>query len=374
MTERDANPVPKADPEHPPAVEDAVDTAPEPDVDGLVRAILDEAGATANRDVLRDILDTAAGLASDDVARLDLKITAAALKEMRAAFNMFRPLADTPKVTVFGSARVADHDPLYQQAQALAAQLSSAGWMVVTGAGPGIMQAAAEGAGPDAAIGVSIRLPFEEKPSDVLAGGDRVVAMKYFFTRKLMLIKESSGFVCLPGGFGTQDETFELLTLLQTGKTSPAPVVLLDVPGGTYWHRWVDYVVDELEGAGMVSPHDRELYLVTDDVETAAREIQHFWRAYHSLRWVGDRLVLRLHHAPDDAGLEELNRRFGDLLLDGRIERSGPLPPEVSGRDHLDLDRLVMRYAPRRAGRLRALIDAINDMAPPGEGTATVRT
>jgi len=374
MSRPDASSVPKADAARPPAVEDAVETGPEPDVEVLIRRILDEAGASANRDVLRDILETAAGLAADDVARLDLKITAAALKEMRAAFNMFRPLAEIPKVTVFGSARVADHDPLYQQAQALARQLSSAGWMVVTGAGPGIMQAAAEGAGPDAAIGVSIRLPFEEKPSDVLGGGDRVVAMKYFFTRKLMLIKESSGFVCLPGGFGTQDETFELLTLLQTGKTSPAPVVLLDVPGGTYWHRWVEYVVDELEGAGMVSPHDRELYLVTDDVEEAAREIQDFWRSYHSLRWVGDRLVLRLHHAPDDAGLEALNERFGDLLLDGRIERTDPLPPEVSGRDHLDLHRLVMRYDPRKAGRLRALIDAINDLAPPGEGTATVRT
>lgn len=372
---RPTPPIPPVDPERPPAVEDvAPQSTASPDTDALIRSILDSNGTTANRDVLRDILDTAAGLAGDDVDRLDLKITAAALKEMRAAFNMFRPLAATPNVTVFGSARVADHDPLYTQAQALAQQLSDAGWMVVTGAGPGIMQAAAEGAGPDAAIGVSIRLPFEEKPSDVIAGGDRVVAMKYFFTRKLMLIKESSGFVCLPGGFGTQDETFELLTLLQTGKTSPAPVVLLDVPGGTYWHRWVDYVVDELEGAGMVSEHDRELYLVTDDVAEAAREIQHFWRGYHSLRWVGDRLVLRLHHSPDDEGLAELNDRFGDLLLDGRIERSDPLPPEVSGRDHLELDRLVMRYDPRRAGRLRALIDAINDLAPPGEGTATVRT
>jgi uncharacterized protein (TIGR00730 family) len=351
-------PIPPADPEHPPAIEDVAPEEPTPPrTEDLIRQVLDRAGATANRDVL-----------------LDLKITAAALKEMRAAFSMFRPLAATPKVTVFGSARVADHDPLYTQAHDLAQRLSSDGWMVVTGAGPGIMQAAAEGAGPDAAIGVSIRLPFEEKPSDILAGGDRVVAMKYFFTRKLMLIKESSGFVCLPGGFGTQDETFELLTLLQTGKTSPAPIVLLDVPGGTYWKRWADYVHDELEGAGLVSPSDRELYLVTDDVDAACHEIQRFWHAYHSLRWVGDRLVLRLHHVPDDAGLEALNERFGDLLLDGRIERSEPLRPEVSDRDHLDLGRLVMRYDPRRSGRLRALIDALNDLAPPGRGTATVRS
>lgn len=368
-------PIPPSDPDHPPAVEDAVAPASAPpSTDHLIRQVLDQAGASANRDVLRDILQTAAGLAADGVDRLDLKITAAALKEMRAAFNMFLPLAATPKVTVFGSARVADHDPLYRQARDLAQRLSADGWMVVTGAGPGIMQAAAEGAGPDAAIGVSIRLPFEEKPSDILAGGDRVVAMKYFFTRKLMLIKESSGFVCLPGGFGTQDETFELLTLLQTGKTSPAPVVLLDVPGGTYWRRWTAYVQDELEGAGLVSPTDRELYVVTDDVDEACHEIQSFWHAYHSLRWVGDRLVLRVHHVPDDAGIGQLNERFGDLLVDGRIERSDPLPPEVSDRDHLELGRLVMRYDPRRAGRLRSLIDALNEMAPPGPGSATVRS
>src|SRR5688572_25062285 len=268
-------PIPPADPEHPPAVEDAVPQASTPpSTDDLIRQVLDQAGTTANRDVLRDILQTAAGLATDDVDRLDLKITAAALKEMRAAFNMFLPLATTPKVTVFGSARVADHDPLYTQARDLAERLSSDGWMVVTGAGPGIMQAAAEGAGPDAAIGVSIRLPFEEKPSDILAGGDRVVAMKYFFTRKLMLIKESSAFVCLPGGFGTQDETFELLTLLQTGKATPSPVVLLDVPGGTYWTAWAEYVERELAGKGLVSEHDHELYLVTDDVDVAVAEIQ----------------------------------------------------------------------------------------------------
>ena len=176
--------------------------------DDLVQELLEASGATANRDVLRDILRTAAGLAGDSADRLDLKITAAALKEMRAAFAMFEPLKGTPKVTIFGSARTATDDPLYAQTKQLAQKLAEAGWFVITGAGPGIMQAGAEGAGPDRAIGISIRLPFEEQPSDLLAGGDRVVAMKYFFTRKLMLIKESSAFVCLPGGFGTQDETF----------------------------------------------------------------------------------------------------------------------------------------------------------------------
>ncbi|MEO6317811.1 MAG: TIGR00730 family Rossman fold protein [Acidimicrobiales bacterium] len=330
--------------------------------DDLVQQLLEESGATANRDVLRDILRTAQGLAGDGADRLDLKITAGALKEMRAAFAMFAPLKNTPKVTIFGSARTASHDPLYTQARELARDLAEAGWFVITGAGPGIMQAGAEGAGPDHAIGISIQLPFEEKPSDILAGGDRVVAMKYFFTRKLMLIKESSAFVCLPGGFGTQDETFELLTLLQTGKATPAPVVLLDIPGGTYWTSWVRYIDDELVSAGLVSAQDHDLFLVTDDAAMAVAAVQRFWHSYHSIRWVGERLVIRVRVAPSPDELVDLNERFADLLIDGTIEVSEPLPAEVSDRDHLDLARLVMRYDARKAARLRGLIDALNDL------------
>ena len=330
--------------------------------DDLVQELLAASGATANRDVLRDILRSAVGLAGDEVDRLDLKITAAALKEMRAAFGLFMALKGSRKVTIFGSARTHPDDPLYAQARDLASRLAAADWMVITGAGPGIMAAGAEGAGPDHAIGVSIRLPFEEAPSDILAGGDRVVAMKYFFTRKLMLMKESSAFVSLPGGFGTQDETFELLTLLQTGKASPAPVVLLDVPGGSYWTHWSVYVQEELIIRGLVSPQDDELYLLTDNVDEAVAEIEAFWRSYHSIRWAGDVLIVRLLHAPTDADLDGLNTRFADLLVDGRIERSGPLPGEVADKDHLDLPRLTMRYDPRKAGRLRSLIDALNTL------------
>ena len=330
--------------------------------DDLVQQLLVASGATTNRDVLRDILRSAVGLAGDTVDRLDLKITAAAIKEMRAAFALFTPLKPDAKVTIFGSARTAPHDPLYAQARRLASLLAEAGWFVITGAGPGIMAAGAEGAGVDRAIGVSIRLPFEEKPIDALVDGERTVAMKYFFTRKLMLIKESSAFVSLPGGFGTQDETFELLTLLQTGKASPAPVVLLDVPGGTYWSAWVDYVQAELVSAGLVSDHDHELYLVTDDVDEAVAEIQRFWRSYHSIRWVGDQLVVRVRHAPTADEVADLNERFADLLVGGRIAPSDPLPPEVADRDHLDLPRLAMQYDPRQAGRLRALIDALNEL------------
>ena len=328
--------------------------------DEQIKALLDEVGPRANRDVLRDILRTAVGLAGDDVDRLDLKITAAALKEMRAAFAMFRPLVDHPKVTIFGSARTHTDDPLYQQAKRLAHELAERGWMVITGAGPGIMAAGAEGAGPDRAIGISIRLPFEEATEVALSEGGHNVAMKYFFTRKLMLMKESSAFVSLPGGFGTQDETLELCTLLQTGKAIPAPLVLLDVPGGTYWTRWVEYVEHELVRGGLVSPEDHELYLVTGDVDVAVAEIERFWRNYHSIRWVSDLLVVRLRHQPTPAEVATLDESFRDLLVDGHLAATAPLPAEVADQDRLDLPRLVMRYDPRRAGRLRALIDAVN--------------
>jgi uncharacterized protein (TIGR00730 family) len=339
--------------------------------DDRIQELLDEAGAHANRDVLRDILRSAIALAGDDVDRLDLKITAAALKEMRAAFLMFRPFAGVPKVTIFGSARTLPDAPLYAQARDLAAALASRGWMVVTGAGPGIMAAGVEGAGPEQAIGVSIRLPFEEAPAAL--ADDQHVTMKYFFTRKLMLMRESAAFVCLPGGFGTQDETFELCTLLQTGKATPAPVVLLDVPGGTYWQKWSDFVDEELISPGWVSPQDHELYLATDDVGAAVAEIERFWRNYHSLRWVGDRLVLRLRHTPTAEEVERLDAAFVDLVVGGQIEASPPLSAEVADRDHVDLPRIVMRFDPRQAARLRTLIDAVNDL-PSAQAPTTLES
>jgi uncharacterized protein (TIGR00730 family) len=337
--------------------------------DEIISALLDESGASASRDVLMEIFRSASDLAGDGADRLNLKITSAALREMRQAFLVFAPYAGVPKVTIFGSARTSPTDPLYAQARDVAEELASIGWMVVTGAGPGIMAAGIEGAGRARSIGVTIRLPFEEGVSELLAGDDKVVAMKYFFTRKLMLMKESAAFVALPGGFGTLDETLELFTLLQTGKALPAPVVLLDVPGGTYWHRFIDFVEDELVAKGLVSESDRQLYLVTDDVAEARREITSFWRNYHSLRWVGDRLVVRLQAAPTDAELAALTEQFADLLVSGSITRSKPLPPEVSGKDHLDLPRIVLRFQLRQVGKLRGLIDALNrlESAPPVE-------
>lgn len=222
-------------------------SVPQSATDGI-RAILADAGIAANEDLVARILATGVGLGLDGTDRLDLKITSAALTEMRAAFRLFAPYAGVPKVTIFGSARTRPDDALYRQASDVAAALAARDWMVVTGAGPGIMQAAAEGAGLRSSLGVSIRLPFEDKPNAIVA--DNNVAMKYFFTRKLMLVKESKGFVCVPGGFGTLDEMFELLTLQQTGKAEPTPIVLLDAPGGTFWTGLRRFVDDQLVGRG----------------------------------------------------------------------------------------------------------------------------
>jgi uncharacterized protein (TIGR00730 family) len=332
----------------------------------LIRQLLDTAGATRNRDVLADIYRTVYDLTGDDADRLDLKIARDALKEMRSAYRLFAPYGDVRKVTVFGSARTRSTDPLYAHARNLAAHLATAGWMVVTGAGPGIMAAATEGAG-DRSLGVTIRLPFEETSTGPLAGSDRVVAMKYFFTRKLMLMKESSGFVSLPGGFGTLDETLELLTLVQTGKATPAPIVLLDVPGQTYWEGWDTFVSQELVKPGWISPGDVHLFTVTDDVDEAVAVVRGFWRNYRGLRWVGDRLVLRLLATPTDDDVAALNDQFGDVCVDGDIARTDPLPAEVTDRDALDLARLVLRFDPRKAARFREMIDALNALpsAPP---------
>jgi len=233
--------------------------------------------------------------------------------------------------------------------------------MVVTGAGPGIMAAGVEGAGVDRSIGINIRLPFEQEPSPLLAADPKLVDMKYFFTRKLMLMKESAGFAVLPGGFGTQDEGFELLTLLQTGKAAPAPVVMLDVPGGTYWKTWDRFVRDELATRGLIDPQDHHLYLITDSVEAASQEIRGFYRNYHSIRYVGDKLVIRLQHAPTPEQLERLNDEFADICMRGVIEVTDPLPAEVSGDDRLDLARIKLTFDKHHHGRLRQLINALNE-------------
>lgn len=338
----------------------AADPHTERDLRDAVERIMEGAGVQYNHDLVQRLVRTAVALGADDLARLDLKISAAALEEMRTAFRIFRPYADVPKVSVFGSARTQNWDPLYRQAKAAATRFAEQGWMVVTGAGPGIMEAAAEGAGKELSLGVSIRLPFEEAPNELTHGANHV-AMKYFFTRKLMLMKESSGFICLPGGFGTLDEMFELLTLQQTGKAEPVPIVLLDRPGGTYWSRLKTFVTQELAGLGMISAGDMDRVLITHSVDDAVHDILSFWTNYHSIRWVGDQLIFRLRHRPDDAEIAQLNRRFGALLAEGSFERTDALPIEMRHHDVVDLPRIICTPEPRAVGSLFRVIRAMNN-------------
>ncbi|MDQ3758128.1 MAG: TIGR00730 family Rossman fold protein [Actinomycetota bacterium] len=340
-----------------------------PELDAKLVELLDAVGATEDRDQLFEILVSAVLLAHDHSNRLDLKITNGALKEMRAAFNVFAPYRDVPKVTMFGSARTLPEDPLYAQARDLAAALSEKGWMVVTGAGPGIMAAGLEGAGREHSMGINIRLPFEQGANEFIAGDPKLVEMKYFFTRKLMLVKESDGFVVLPGGFGTLDEALELLTLAQTGKVEPVPIVLLEVPGGTYWQAFERFIQEEVTARGLISPEDRCLYCITDDVRQAADEIVGFYRNYHSRRFVRGELVLRLRARPTDDELADLNAEFADICTEGGIRATGALPQEVADDDVTDLPRIAFRFDQLHHARLRQLIDRLNRLSsapPPG--------
>jgi uncharacterized protein (TIGR00730 family) len=353
------------------AIEEPATPAVSDDVAARAADLVEELGAGRDQRHARELLEAALGLITDRPDPLDLKIAAAAMTEMREAFAVFAPYEDIPKVTVFGSARTTADDPLYAQATEIARRLAERGWMVVTGAGPGIMQAAMEGAGRERSIGVSIRLPFEQGANPVIAGDEKSVSMKYFFTRKLMLVKESDAFVCLPGGFGTLDETFELLTLTQTGKGLPVPIVFLDTPDDPYWEAIDGMIRDQLVRRGLVAETDTQLYLVTNSCDAAAAEIDRFYRNYHSIRYVGDYAVVRLRHRPTDQQLAELNTRFGYLVARGAMERSGPMEIERRHNDHVDLPRLRFIFRRHRSGDLRALIDTLNTFAPtPAEGLA----
>jgi uncharacterized protein (TIGR00730 family) len=329
--------------------------------DDRVTKLLEELGVSKDFRIAESFVSEVLGLIGDEPSTLDLKIASASITEMRDAFAVFKPYRDVPKVTIFGSARTRKDDPLYEQTRRVAHQLAQAGWMVVTGAGPGIMEAGMEGAGRERSIGVSIRLPFETGANSVIAGDEKHVSMKYFFTRKLMLVKESSAFVCMPGGFGTLDETFELLTLTQTGKGLPVPIVFLDTPGDPYWEAVDHFVADQLVRRGLVSSVDRSLYRITDSCDVAVAEIERFYANYHSIRIIGDDLVVRMRVGPDDAQLADLNAQFGELAVDGVIRRVDPYGVERRQQDHLDLARIALGFDRHGYAELRHLIDAIND-------------
>jgi uncharacterized protein (TIGR00730 family) len=315
--------------------------------------------AGPNEDLFREMLVTLCRLAKDQANRGDLKLLNRALAELRYALKLFAPYREIRKISMFGSSRTPEDHPDYQTAVRFARRLRENHWMVITGAGDGIMKAGHSGAGRKASFGVAIRLPFEQRTNTVIAGDEKVVNFRYFFTRKLIFIKEASAVALFPGGFGTQDEGFEALVLIQTGKAPLIPIVMLEQPGGTYWLQWRAYVAAELLRTGMIGPEDMDLFRITDDVDTAVRAVRHFYHVYHSMRYVGDDLVLRLERSLSAATLEQLNDGFAGILTGGRIEQTAALPDEEG--EYPDKPRLKLRFDRKSYGRLRRLLDIVND-------------
>jgi uncharacterized protein (TIGR00730 family) len=329
-------------------------------LDQRIRALV-EAAAVAPPELVEDVVMTAFRLARD-ANRGELKLVSRSLRELARAFRIFGPYRERRKVSLFGSARTRPSDPEYRLTREFALAIVAHGWMVITGAGGGIMAAGHEGAGPAASFGVGIRLPLEA-PNTYIAGDPKLIDFKYFFARKIMFMKESDAFVLLPGGFGTLDEAFELLTLMQTGKTALRPVVLLSPAGSSYWAGWRRFVEEHLLQGGLISPEDLALLETAQSVDEAVACLERFYRNYQSARYVGERLVLRLRHAPAPAALERLNDEFADIVARGRIEAIEITPAEARDGDCADLARLAFEARPN-FGRIRQLIDALNLLVP----------
>jgi uncharacterized protein (TIGR00730 family) len=314
--------------------------------------------------LVQQLKETADKLIRDSANRGDVKLLSTALKELRYAFKVFAPYRRRRKVTIFGSARLAPDHPAYKQAVAFGRLVAHAGYMVITGAASGIMEAGHTGAGRENSIGVNILLPFEQEANPVIAGDVKLMHLKYFFTRKLLFVKESDAVALFPGGFGTQDEGFEVLTLIQTGKSHLFPIVMIDEPGGDYWLRWQQFVKEVLLARGLISPADLALYKITDSAEAAAEEIMRFYRVYHSMRFVhGGDLVLRLQRPLSPETLEKLRTEFADIVVSGTFQQVGALPEEANDPHLTDLPRLRFRFNRHSLGRLRQLVDAINESA-----------
>ncbi len=308
-------------------------------------------------DMMRRTVDR---LALEGTTRGDLKILSRTLRELRYAFKVFQPYRRRRKVTIFGSARTAADHPNYIQATEVSRKIAGLGWMVITGAGGGIMEAGHKGAGRELSMGLNIMLPFEQSANPYIQGDPKLVTLKYFFTRKLMFVKECSAVICCPGGFGTLDETLEVLTLLQTGKQSMFPLVLLDEPGGRFWSGLQSFITDHLLSQKLISPEDVHLYLVTDDADRAIEEIIGFYRVYHSMRYVNDLLIIRMNSKLASEKLLEINSEFKDILVSGTIEQREAMEEESNEPELNDLPRLRMHFNRRNIGRLRQLINTIN--------------
>lgn len=326
-----------------------------------LEALLDRLPTMSNGKWIKRALEAILRLSETEIERLDWKILSAAVMDMERGFQVFYPYRHIRKVAIFGSARTDPSALEYQLAQDFAHLVTHQGFMVITGAGGGIMAAANAGAGSENSFGLNIQLPYEQEANPFIEEDPKLISFKYFFTRKLFFLRESDAVALFPGGFGTQDEALETLTLCQTGKYGPVPMVLIDRPGGTYWQDWDDYLRRQLVAQGLISPEDTSLYTLTDNIHTAIEVIRQFYQVYHSSRYVNEEFVLRLKFDICDSDLEFLNQEFADIITRGEIKKTLALPEE-SGDLTEDLPRLVFNFNQRNFGRLYQMIDAINQM------------
>jgi uncharacterized protein (TIGR00730 family) len=345
-----------------PNVEKSAKSQLNPALRRRIQELIADRGGGHNPDLVEDIILNALKLLTDVKDRGDARVIRAAVRELRYAFRLFAPYNDKRKVTIFGSARTLPTRQEYLEAVDFARRIAAEGYMVITGAGPGIMQAGHEGAGPEMSFGANIQLPWEQSANPIIDNDKKLISFKYFFTRKLTFIRHSDAIVLFPGGFGTLDEGYEALTLMQTGKARLVPLVLLDRPGGTYWKTWDKNIREHLLRSQLISPDDLHLYQLADTGEQAVRIITRFYRNYHSSRMVRDQLVLRLKHLPSESGLRALNDDFPDIIIDGKIRAIEATPEEREDNDHVTLPRIAFGFDRRQYGRLRQLIDAVNGL------------
>ncbi len=329
-------------------------------LDTQIATLLGEVSDPKKADLLADLVSTVVGLGRDDAEIVDLKLFRRAMGEMRYANRIFSRYRNVRKVAVFGSARTKPEAPEYQLAMEFSRKMVEAGFMIITGGGDGIMGAAQKGAGAEHSFGLNILLPFEQKANETIQGDPKLINFHYFFTRKLNFMKETNAFVLFPGGFGTQDEGFESLTLMQTGKSQIVPVIFMDKVNGHYWETWRRFLDNDLLNLGLISHSDFHLFKIVHSAEEAVLEIQKFYSVFHSYRWVKEKMVIRINRPLSASSLDSINGTFGGLLADGKIEQTGPLEEEMEDLELLEKPRLVLVPAKKDFGLMRLLINAIN--------------
>ena len=343
-------------------------------IDAKIAELIGSFGDHFDRRMLAEMIISVYRLGEDKSTTGDLKMLNAALKELRYAFKSSRPYRAVRKVAMFGSSRMTRQHQAYSIAKEFGRRMAQADWIVITGAASGIMKAGHEGAGQKASFGLNIRLPFEQEANPVIAKDVKLINCKYFFTRKLLFIKESHATALFPGGFGTLDEGFESLTLVQTGKSDPRPIVFVDAPGSGFWKPMLRFFEQQLQHDGMISPSDRSVYQVAHSAKEAARIILQFYSAYHSLRYVGEQLVLRLQHPLPERAPARLTAEFRDLLNSGAIEQAAALPEEADEPELAKLPRLVFAFNRKDYGRLVELIHRINELGCQASGKLKVES